>query len=575
MKLLLADGKEIALAGWANTTAIVNCNTVPAVNLVILGQTVDTVKSLFGNEANTGTMTIYDNSNKIEAQLVGYQVRSNINIASDNGLSVTMAKTCEMKMLVEALESAALKSVDASTENTAKIDKIVKAMENQAKAINDCNTNYQEITSVLADLGKNITGITDTIAYLVEAQVSYKGNLESIGVTNSGLADTVASVVEVTKEIQEALAETNDFSAKAVNDVIALQQAIEAQNKAIAIYDQNYNETRSLVTKNDAKVLDALTNVRSYKESFEASTKSVSEELERINKTNFEIESREAEIKVMMEGIAEKSSETDNVLHDIAETNEVIKNDLEKKTESLKQVEEEASKTSKAVTELSETAKNIDTVSKENAKNISELSKQTAKVGEDVGVITQKAESLDKRLVAIEPILDYTTLPLDQAKKFRVEESQMALAAFLADNPIISSCHGGKPALYSITKEKQAYLQSMIGTAQIALANGIEYKPSWNATGEACTYDWTLEELQILAMQIETVVRPLVSKQQMIEKEIIAAKTMEALSAVTITYADVDINKINPTIIFAENSTVEDTEDTTVGNTDETEVEEG
>ena len=76
----------------------------------------------------------------------------------------------------------------------------------------------------------------------------------------------------------------------------------------------------------------------------------------------------------------------------------------------------------------------------------------------------------------------------------------------------------------------------MILLASTANANGVSYQPSWNAVGQPCTYDWTVAELQQLAMEIETVVRPVVSQQQKIEMEIRNSENMEALQAVNITY---------------------------------------
>ena len=76
----------------------------------------------------------------------------------------------------------------------------------------------------------------------------------------------------------------------------------------------------------------------------------------------------------------------------------------------------------------------------------------------------------------------------------------------------------------------------MILTAQMALASGAEYNPSWNASGEECTYDWTLEELTQLAFEIEAMVRPLVSRQQSMEVAINEATNVDTLNAIDITF---------------------------------------
>jgi hypothetical protein len=54
----------------------------------------------------------------------------------------------------------------------------------------------------------------------------------------------------------------------------------------------------------------------------------------------------------------------------------------------------------------------------------------------------------------------------------------------------------------------------MILITQVAQQSVIDYQASWNATGEDCTYDWTIEGLKQLAFEIENVVRPLINKKK-------------------------------------------------------------
>lgn len=124
---------------------------------------------------------------------------------------------------------------------------------------------------------------------------------------------------------------------------------------------------------------------------------------------------------------------------------------------------------------------------------------------------------------------------LNSRKKVLIAQSRQNLADYLACHTVTSACHG-EPAEYSITSEKQSYLANMIMTTQMAQAAGIDFKPSWNAAGQVSTYDWTLEQLQQLAFEIEAVVRPLVSKQQEMEIQLIAAQSLEELELVEITY---------------------------------------
>lgn len=167
------------------------------------------------------------------------------------------------------------------------------------------------------------------------------------------------------------------------------------------------------------------------------------------------------------------------------------------------------------------------------------ISKQDEVLGENKTAVEKAEQAVSEvaeRVAALEPVADITKLTLEEAKKYRVVESQDKLAAFLESHPITSDCHNGITAIYSITAEKQRYLQAMILIATTAEANGVPYQPSWNTAGEPCTYDWTIPQLQQLAMEIEGVVRPLVSQQQSIERDIMQCTSMDDLVAVNISY---------------------------------------
>lgn len=171
-------------------------------------------------------------------------------------------------------------------------------------------------------------------------------------------------------------------------------------------------------------------------------------------------------------------------------------------------------------------------------------------VYEPVGIPSMKVTVPNgKRLVSIntnkephEPVftdimgIDPDTATLEQLKAYRITKSKENLETYLEANPIASTCHVGVEKRYSITKEKQALLTQEIAIVQMAIQADIEYQPSWNAQGEPCTYDWTLEELKQLAFEAVTVVKPLVSHQQTIEAQINAAQTKEEVLAVSIEY---------------------------------------
>ena len=207
--------------------------------------------------------------------------------------------------------------------------------------------------------------------------------------------------------------------------------------------------------------------------------------------------------------------------------------------------------------QLTKDMESVNTVTEQMSKDIETQATEVQSLGNRTTDLKQTVDSLI-------PETDITKMTLSDAKAYRVNESNMVLAEFLEAHPIESTCHGGKSAHYSITKDKQNYLQAMILTTQMAMQAGVEYQPSWNATGEPCTYDWTLAELQQLAFEIESVVRPLVSAQQKIEASINACKTIDELKEIVISYKIG--TPVTPSVITP--ATPDDT--TTTETTDET-----
>lgn len=166
---------------------------------------------------------------------------------------------------------------------------------------------------------------------------------------------------------------------------------------------------------------------------------------------------------------------------------------------------------------------------------VSNVEKVNAAVSASESAVSDavEAKTLASSLI---PNTDIDSMSLDKAKAYKINETKEVLSKYLEENPLSSSCHGGKKAKYSIVSEKQQYLVSMIAIAEMAASSGVEYQPSWNATGEPCTYDWTIDELKQLAFEMEQVVRPLISKQQTIEKEINSCTTIDELKEIVISY---------------------------------------
>jgi hypothetical protein len=148
-----------------------------------------------------------------------------------------------------------------------------------------------------------------------------------------------------------------------------------------------------------------------------------------------------------------------------------------------------------------------------------------------VEILTKKIKDLSD---LINPTIDLNTCSLDEIKEWQINLSKKNLENYFNTHTITSTCNDPNGKQYSISREKQSLLSQMIIVTQMAKQSGIEYHPSWNATGEPCTYDWTLEQLQQLAFEIEGVVRPMVSHQQTIEAEIRACESKEEVMTVNI-----------------------------------------
>lgn len=138
------------------------------------------------------------------------------------------------------------------------------------------------------------------------------------------------------------------------------------------------------------------------------------------------------------------------------------------------------------------------------------------------------AEELEQERTEIEA----AAYSLPDHKAARVAESKDALAVYLEDHPLLWS--DGKR--YSVTMEKQTLLTSVLARYQIAAAAGFPPELRWNASGEECTV-WAYEDLAALALAIAAYVEPLVSRQQALEVEIMAAQSREELEGLKIDYS--------------------------------------
>lgn len=167
----------------------------------------------------------------------------------------------------------------------------------------------------------------------------------------------------------------------------------------------------------------------------------------------------------------------------------------------------------------------------------------------DLGVLVPQLQSriaeLESQITKLTAPVDPSTMSLSELKAYRIGQSKENLSAYLEEHPVASACHsadGETLELYTCTLEKQTLLNNAIAMAEIHNKMGdTEYTPSWNTHNGECTYDWTLDQLVQLAIEIETFVKPLISKQQAMESAINAATTAAEVNAVVITFAEATV----------------------------------
>lgn len=140
-------------------------------------------------------------------------------------------------------------------------------------------------------------------------------------------------------------------------------------------------------------------------------------------------------------------------------------------------------------------------------------------------------------------IVNVNNMTLDEFKAYYINLSNTKLAAYLAEHPLISSCHNNTPGTYTITKDKQDLMTSNYITYTIKKSIDSNAILTWNESGEECEV-WTETEYLQLILEIEAIVKPLVSKQQSLEKEIVNANSMEAVKAIELDYSVADIRNL-------------------------------
>ena len=126
---------------------------------------------------------------------------------------------------------------------------------------------------------------------------------------------------------------------------------------------------------------------------------------------------------------------------------------------------------------------------------------------------------------------------LEAVQNNKIAESKRLLEQYYADHPLFSKVHNKKGEYYAVTSKKQNYLMSMIALVDQSKALGVDFTPTWNATGEACE-PWTEAQLRQLSLEIAQFVYPAVSLQQSYEKQIKSMENVEEIQALEIVYGE-------------------------------------
>ena len=349
--------------------------------------------------------------------------------------------------------------------------------------------------------------------------------------------------------------------------VASLNTKVEQFGTQIKLYQDAHSETQSLITTLNESLSGFQNAMRDAEATCRESSELYLEKADSIDKIGPMLENITRVYGTIQDTLTEINTRYTQIANDLAETKrsagaaqsaadaaklnsescassasaalnriDEVSKEYSDQSQKIEDLSSDLKETAKKATDVSEKLQNVSSDLREATKKTTEMSKTLTSQVETVKNLGNKTDEIKSTVESLIPETDITKMSLEDAKAFRVKESNVELAAFLAANPITSTCHKGVAATYSITKEKQTYLQAMILTTQMAIQAGVEYQPSWNATGEPCSYDWTLAELQQLAFEIESVVRPLVSAQQKIEASINACTSIEELQAITIEY---------------------------------------
>lgn len=497
MRLLLANGTTISVKSYNNTTALVDGNSVPAISIVT-AESLDSVNAKLVNTDALLDFNIYpEDKSVVLFHATGYQkrIRTILEDGEDGstGVTILLAKTTDTDVILKRVEKLLTTIQQTQEEQGESISTLADTQKKTSNELDNVGQKNKQLDQLVKNIGDSLIDINKHIK-TVNTHMSENDELcNSIKESVSNFTEISAQHIAEIQGMRSDFKTVSDSASKAVNTADTAANTVTTQNEVIqqAVIAAGDAGTKATQVSNDLTLA--------------------------VNK---------------LTDVADQVSEVSKVAED-TKNNAASADSVKELTESMSTMKENISAVSETAAKAS---KGVETISGQTIPVLDQAIKNATNNSKNA---LEQAGALDKRVSVLEPVTDYTTLSLEDAIAFRVKESAAALSEYLAANPITSTCHNGIAAKYSITKDKQEYLQSMISVCTLAKQNGTPYQPSWNATGEVCSYDWTIEELVKLAMEIEATVRPLVSYQQTIENKIKKCTTMDELKAVVINYNNV------------------------------------
>ena len=119
---------------------------------------------------------------------------------------------------------------------------------------------------------------------------------------------------------------------------------------------------------------------------------------------------------------------------------------------------------------------------------------------------------------------------LAEIKQQIISQTKILLQEFLKENPLLY-----KGQYYNVSSEAQTHLQLMIQAAKDAKELGTAFNPTWN-TVNGIREPYSLEDLQILLINIQNYILPYIIQQQKMEQQIMSIINKEELLTFNIVY---------------------------------------